>query len=209
MRICILAGAASPFGAKYANAFGQQGHEVSTISISGGSLDVPGAENRVVCSPDYDPTRARTRAPYFKAVLPTRKAVRELRPDILFAIYISSGGVLACLSGHPRAVISARGGDVNTHVNSRIWRAVFRWMGRKAALVHTVSEPLADTLRQRVGIAPEKVLACPFGVDTHVLGFVRPEQRPGRGRILCTRSHKPVYDHATLARALSILKSRG
>jgi len=52
-------------------------------------------------------------------------------------------------------------------------------------------------------------MVAPIGIDCSLFTMADFAQRPGRGMLLCTRDHKPVYDHATLLRALRILKDRG
>jgi glycosyltransferase involved in cell wall biosynthesis len=208
MRIGILTHGASPFGPTHARAFLRRGHPVEILSVTpcGPAGDVP---LRVVETGGFKPWETEARHAYVRAILPVRRAVREGRYDILFAIYMSSAGVLGCLSGHPRVVTSAQGSDVVMHVGSPLWRAVFRWQGRRACLVHAVSDPLAEMLRERVGIPADKIVVCPVGIDTARLPYVDPAARPHAGRILNTRGHKPVYDQATLVRAVARLKVRG
>ncbi len=209
MKIAILAHGVSPFAHQYARVFGARGHPTAVWSISSydGTADVP---LRVVGPPEFKPWDSRARlGPYLKTARAVRRAVREERPDILFAAYMTSGGVLACLSGHPRVVVSAQGSDVNSHLGSRLWRAIFRWEGRRAVIVHAVSDALAEALRDRVGVPPEKLLVAPMGVETDVMAYVDPAERPHTGQILNVRAHRPVYDQATFVRALVRLKQRG
>lgn len=209
MRISILTHGENLFGRHYARAFVDRGHEVTLLSLTPCDAGVPGVATRVVGPAGFVPNRDPSRGVYLKTVRPVRRAVREIGPDILFALYLSSAGVVACLSGHPHVVVSARGSDVMTHVSSALWRGVFRWEARRAALVHAVSAHLAEALEQRAGVAAEKLLVCPVGVDTERLALVDPAARPAAGRVLCTRAHAPVYDQATLVRAMARLKARG
>lgn len=209
MRIAILTHGISPFGHEYARAFAELGHEAEVFSLSACDPSAEGTPTRLVGPPDYRPWERESRLPYLKTILPLRRAVRDTRPDILFALYLTSAGVLACLSGHPHVVPSAQGSDVLDHVDSRLWRRVFRWQARRGCLFHAVSEHLARLLRERVGVPAEKMLVRPVGVDTRRFALVDPSARPGTGQILCTRSHKPVYDQATFVRALARLKERG
>jgi len=209
MRIAILTHGENLFGRHYARAFSDRGHEVTLLSMSARAVDVPSVPTRALGPEGFSPRETPSRLPYLKTILPVRRAVRQLAPDILFALYLSSAGVAACLSGHPRVVVSARGSDVLDHVGSPLWRAVFRWEARRAGLVHAVSEPLAQALRDRVGVAPGRILVAPIGVDTRRFALVAPSSRPNAGRIICTRAHAPVYDQATLVRAMARLKKQG
>jgi len=209
MRICLLTHGGNLFGRHYARAFGERGHDVCAISLTPQDVEGSDVPTRIIAPAGFDPLATRSRTPYARAVLPVRRAVRDLEPDILFALYLSSAGVVACLSGHRHVVVSARGGDVSTHIDRRIWRAVFRWQGRRADRIHCVSESLAEALRDRAGVREARLIVCPLGVDTGHLPLIDPAVRPHRGRIVCTRSHTAVYDQATLIRAIKHLAERG
>jgi len=209
MRICLLTHGGNLFGRHYARVFGERGHDVCAISLTPQQVEGADVPTRIIAPADFDPLATRSRVPYLRAILPVRRAVRDLRPDILFALYLSSAGVVACLSGHRHVVVSARGSDVFSHIGRRFWRAVFRWQARRADLIHCVSDPLAEALRDRAGIDPSKLIVCPVGVDTDRLALIDPAVRPNRGRIICTRSHTAVYDQATLIRAMRHLADRG
>jgi len=209
MRIGIVTHGENLFGRHYARAFSDRGHEVSLLSLTRQKIDVPGIPTRIVGPEGFKPKQTRSRLPYLKTLLPLRRAVKEIRPDILLGLYLSSAGVAACLSGHPHVVIGAMGSDVIQHIDSAVWRAVFRWQARRADLIHAVAPHLAEALEQQAGIKPHRLLVCPVGVDTNQFGLIDPAQRSGTGRVICTRAHAPVYDQATLVRALARLRKRG
>jgi len=208
MKIAILTHGGNFFGRHYAQAFKQRGHDVHMLLLMPPEHELPDVSVHLVGPPGFDPDST-SRCWYLKAVMPVRRAVRELRPDVLLALYVSSAGVLGGLSGHRRLVISARGSDITGHIDSRLWRSIFRWLGRRAVIVHAVSDELAEMLGDRAGVAPDKLLVCPIGVDTQALAYVEPSARPGAGRIICTRAHSQVYNQATFIRALGILRDRG
>ena len=210
MRIAVLTHGVSPFGHQLAEAFVRLGHEAEIISMTSFEFGVGGRiRMRVLGPPDFKPWETNARSVYLKMVGSLRSALRETRPDVLLALYLSSAGVLARLSGHPHVVVSALGSDVNQRIGSRFWRAVFRWVCRRAVLVHAVSEPLAQTLASTVGVDAAKLLVMPIGIDTRELAYTDPAARPNAGELICTRAHKPLYDHATLVRAMARLKARG
>jgi L-malate glycosyltransferase len=214
MRIGILTHGNNLFGRHYVRAFRERGHEAIELLLTQRDLAVPFGEINPsevyqLGPKEYQPLRTSSRLPYLKMTRPVRRAVKECNLDIVFGLYLSSAGVLACLSGHPHVVVSARGGDVNDHIQSCLWRTAFRWMGRRADMVHTVSQPLADLLHSKACVPEEKFHVSCIGVDTSRFGIIDPNQRPGRGRILSTRVHKPVYDQGTLVRAVAELKRRG
>ena len=209
MRIVILTHGISPFGYLYARAFIDRGHEVEVFSLSAVASDAPGITTRLVGPRNFRPWEGGSRLPYLKAILPVRRAVREVKPDIVFGLYMSSGALLACLSGHPHVVVSAQGSDVLTRLRHRLWRRIIRWECRRADFVHAVSAPLGDALMQMGGVPRERLIVSPIGVDLDFLTYVDPARRPHSGHILCTRSHGPVYDQPTLVRAMALLKEQG
>ena len=209
MRIAILTHGISPFGHQYAKAFSDRGHPSQVWSMTP-SEDVPGSRMRFVGPPGFKPWESSARLmPYLKTLAGVRRAVRADPPDILFALYMTSAGLIACLSGHPHVVVSGQGSDINSHVGSRPWRMILGWQGRRACLVHAVSDALAETMRSCIGVDPAKIIVAPIGVDTNLLAYVEPSRRPGTGQIICTRAHREAYDHATLVRAMRRLKDRG
>ena len=206
MKICILTHGVMPFGRQYAEIFRRRGHQVEFFSMTP-CEPVEGVPTRVFGT--FDASGSGARLAYLHCVLPIRAALGRFQPDVVFAMYLTSAGVVASLSGHRAVVLSALGSDVNTHMDSAVWRLALRWLCRRSVLVHAVSDALAGLLHDRVGVERSKILVSPVGVDTDFLAWRDPASRPGVGRIICTRSHAPVYDHPTLLRAMAILKERG
>lgn len=208
MRICLVAHGGNVFAWQHARAFQAQGHTVHLLSLGPAASKDGGVPVQVVSPPGFDPSKEGSRASYVSTILPVRRAISQWKPDIVFALYLSSAGVVASFSGHPRLVVSARGCDVNRWIGVQPWPLVFRAQAAVSRMVHAVSRPLGETLVSRAGVPREKVYVAPLGIDT--TRFVRfdPSLRPGRGRMICTRSHDEVYDQPTLLRAMRRLKGR-
>jgi len=209
MRICIITHARTPFGYRHAKAFQRHGHEVELFSLYRDRPIMDGVTVRCFGPSDFTPSKTRSRLPYLKSILPIRRAIRRYQPDIVMAIYLSSGGVVGRLCGASNLVVSARGSDVMEKRGSFIWRPVIRWVCKGAALVHVVADHLGNSLCKDFGVDPKKIVVAPLGVNTSELPYVDPSSRPGTGQILCTRGHKPVYGQDSLLRALKNLKDRG
>ena len=209
MRIAILSHGISPFGFSYAQGFRAAGHEARVFSLTPVSEGACPEPVTVLGPDDFRPWETPSRWRYVQVILPLRCAMREYEPDVVFGVYLSSGGAMACLSGMRHVVVSARGSDVNLRVGSRVWRWVYRWLACRSMLVHAVSEPLAEKMERAFGIPRSRIVVAPIGVDTDQLSYVEPAARPHAGRVICTRAHKLVYDQATVVRALGHLKERG
>lgn len=207
MRITILTHSTMPFGLMLGRAFADRGHNVTFLSMVEGPDRHCGLPIRTVTSPGFDPSRGSSRVHYARLVLPMRRAVAELSPDILLGIYLSSGGLLACLTGHPRVVVSALGSDVMDRLGSVAWKTLYRWMGLRTARMHAVSLPLAGHLAD-FGVARDRIVVAPIGID--VDRFPRRTDAGGDAAfaVVCTRRHTPVYDQATLLRAIARLRDR-
>jgi len=209
MRIAIVTHGVSPFGHLYARAFRRHGQEAEVFSLTPVPEKMAEGPVTVVGPSDFRPWDTPSRLAYLKTVRPLRRGVRRFGADVVFGLYLSSGGVMACLSGGPHVAVSAQGSDVNTRIGSRLWRRVFRWEARKATVVHAVSEPLADTLHQHFGIDRRRIHVSPVGVDTEFLQPVEPDERPNENRVIDTRAHRPVYRQETVVRAAVRLRDRG
>jgi glycosyltransferase involved in cell wall biosynthesis len=210
MRIAILIHAQSPFGYQYGRIFQQRGHQVELLSPSDCDAPEQGVPVKYVGPAGFKPWLSKSRLmPYLKTIAPLRRALREFKPDILLANYLSSGGLLACLSGHKRIVVSAIGSDVVAGIRSPLWRRLFRWQFRKARFVHVVAPQLAQLLYDKCGLDPHRTVIAPIGVDTNLLAMAEASSRPGAGAIVCTRAHRPVYGQETLVKAMATLKQRG
>ena len=206
MKISILAHGVMPFARQYAQIFQRRGHEVELFSLTP-CEPMDGVPTRVFSN--FEPTMGGSRLNYLRCVLPVRRALRQFQPDLIFAMYLTSGGIVAALSGHRRVVASALGSDINLQVDTLGSRTLLRWICRRSVLVHAVSESLGETIHDRLGVPRSKILVSPVGVDTRFLAFTDPEARPRANRIITPRSHDPIYDHPTLLRAMAILKERG
>lgn len=208
MKICLVAHGGNVFAWQHARAFQAHGHAVRLLSLGPASQRDSDVPVQLFSPPGFDPSSDGGRWSYAKTILPVRKAIADWKPDIVFALYLSSAGVVASFSGHPRLVVSARGCDVNRWIGVQPWPMVFRAQAAVAKLVHTVSQPLCDVLVSRARVPRRKVRVAPLGIDT--TRFVRfdPRMRPGTGRMICTRSHDDVYDQPTLLRAMQRLQRR-
>ena len=206
MRICILTHGSMPFGRQYARAFQARGHEVAFFSLSP-MKPIPGVPCQVFSG--EVPARSESRFHYLFTIPKVRRALAALQPDLLFAMYLSSAGLVAALTAGCPIMASALGSDINTRIHSRAWRLALRFVVRRSAAIHSVSADIARCLKERLGAGGTPLIVSPIGVDTGFLACVDPALRPGAGAIICTRSHKPEYDMPTLVRALALLKARG
>jgi glycosyltransferase involved in cell wall biosynthesis len=208
MRIALIAHTVSPWTGHYAAFLEEQGHTVRVISFSPDPL--PGFDVRYVDAPSFLP-----RPIAYLGVAPrTAQLLRRFEPDIVFATYLSSNGMVAALAT-PRGtplVVSARGGDVLRQAGylpgGRFHARMMRAVCGRATLVHAVSEELVEALRT-CGVPPDRIECFPVGIDLERFPARREGPPAGPPRIVCTRRQEPVYANDTVVEALGGLAARG
>ncbi|MCZ6697984.1 MAG: glycosyltransferase family 4 protein [Planctomycetota bacterium] len=207
LRIAILSDGASLGVPPYICFLRRRGHDIHWITFTPPTKSYGAAMHDVSGSTKpLGPRWMKWR--YVLYVPKIRKILREVRPDLLHAFYATSGGILSVLSGFRPYIISVLGSDLITSVNSLLWKRIVRTTLARSALVHTVSDQLADLARE-LGIPSDKIWVMTQGVDTELFSYQPRKELTPPIRILCIRSLREVYDPFTVVRACKILKNRG
>jgi len=199
----------APWTPLYARHLRRLGHELLVVSFHPDRL--PGVDSVFVGAEPFDKYRNKS---FFITRLPrVRRILARFRPDLVFAPYLVSNGLVAALLARGPVVVSACGGDVLAHPDHPLWRRrihgrVVRLVCRRAHAVHAVSENLERALLG-LGVAAGKIESFPIGVDLEIFRPDPAMPRPEALRLICTRSHAPVYDLPTLIRALELLHRSG
>lgn len=205
MRIALISHSSLYWTKLYAASLLEHGHDVRVLSFSSEPLE--GVD--VVNIGSGTPRRLKPLA-YLARVPRLRSLLRSFDPDVVLATYISSNGLAAALCRPRGLVISAHGTDVfGTPGGAWLHRRMMRLVCRRADVVHTVSQPLADTLIG-YGVPAERIRSFPIGID--LSRFALPSERVAEGRsptIVCTRRQEPVYGNETLVAALALLRDEG
>jgi L-malate glycosyltransferase len=202
MRIALVSHTHFYWTGLYARHFLAQGHDVRVLSFSEEPLEgVP---------VDYighgTPTR-RKALHYFAGAPSLRARLRAFAPDVVFATYLSSNGLLAALCHSGPLVVSAHGSDVLAGPGGA-WASakMIRFTCRRADIVHAVSQHLVDAL-VRLRVDADPIHCFPIGVDPEwfaPLPDSRPDDRPLR--VVCTRHQESVYANDTIVDALALLR---
>jgi glycosyltransferase involved in cell wall biosynthesis len=203
MRIALISHTHFYWTGLYARYFLAQGHDVRVISFSQEPLEgVP---------VDYigSGTPSRRKAlHYFAGVPALRSRLRAFAPDVAFATYLSSNGLLTALCHSGPLVVSAHGSDVLAGPGAR-WASarMIRFTCRRADVVHAVSQHLVDALG-RLRVPADPIHCFPIGVDAD--WYVPPAE--GRRadlppRVVCTRHQESVYANETIVEALALLRA--
>ena len=151
-----------------------------------------------------------SRLGYLAAGLRCRGLFRRLAPDLVWAHYATSGGLVAWLSGARGYALTVHGSDLLERSTHWLGRWVLRRSFSRSGLVNPVSAHMVGALRA-MGIGADAIVPCSHGVATEHFPY-QPHAPPPAGplRLLCTRALVAgVYDIPTLLEAVARLKRKG
>lgn len=211
MRIAIVASTDAYWTPLYARHFAAAGHDVRVFSLTPDPLDAPDIDLVHVCGPRPSGVPAIV---WFLAQVPRmRRQLRRYAPDVVFATYMSSNGMVAALSWGGPLVVSGHGGDLLRqagHLPGGPWlhRHMMRFECARAAAVHVVAEEMVETLTG-YGVPRERISCFPLGVDVSQFERCAPAQAAATPHVVCTRRQEPVYANDVIVDALAILRDRG
>lgn len=103
---------------------------------------------------------------HFKAVKHLKKVIREVKPDILHAHYVTSYSLIAALSGFHPLIVSIWGSDVYIFPKQlKINELIVRYTLQKADVVLSTSHVMA---KEASKYTDKDIQITPFGVDTEL-----------------------------------------
>lgn len=207
MRVLMLSHSVAYWTSLYARPFIDRGDVLRVLSFSPEPMD--GVEMEFI---GIDPWSEHKHA-YISKIPHIQKRIRQFKPDVVLATYVSSNGLAAVLSWGGPTVVSAHGGDVLEQEGRRglrrwVRRAMARFVCGRSALVHTVSHEM-DAELLGMGVPISKIVRIPVGIDTKRFGPADDMPRVQGCRLICTRKHQPIYDIPTIIRALGRLHKSG
>ncbi|MEJ2702605.1 MAG: glycosyltransferase family 4 protein [Sedimentisphaerales bacterium] len=207
MRICFISLGTFTHIGPYLDYFRQTGHDVHFIAMS------PSPERgvptyNVGLGHRYSETKGKWK--YLISMLRARRLIKELKPDIVHAHYVTSCGLTAMVCGFHPTIVTVHGSDLTTGTRSRIWRPLLRRIFAFADSVNTVSKELEE-MALSLSTDPAKIETLTLGIDTDKFALAdRREVHSSRPlRLVCTRRLEKVFDHSTIIGALVLLKERG
>jgi glycosyltransferase involved in cell wall biosynthesis len=211
MKICYLANAQSVHTQKWAKFFADKGHEVHLISFEKAHIEnvtVHNLKRPFALRFGLDLPLKVSHARFIK------RLVRRIDPDVLHAHYLSDYGFYGALCGFKPFIVTAWGSDVLfvPSEGSRkhfIKRYIAKYVIGKADLVTGDSESVVRALVD-LGVAERKVKLIIHGVDFRDFHPVENDEKlkeslriPRDYRVvISTRNLEPVYDVATLIKAM-------
>lgn len=197
MRILFISDASSLHTKRWTEWFAGRGHEVLLASLEK-PLEMTVPFRRLPGGSSW--------LSYLSAALPLKRIVKEFKPELLNAHYVTSYGLMGTMSGfHPLAV-SAWGSDLLISAK----RSSLHRMRAKKALARadlaTCDGKNLEAELARLGVSDGRILNLPLGVDAHLI-IDRPPVllRDRLYKIICTRSLEPIYDVETIIRAMPLV----
>jgi len=141
---------------------------------------------------------------YLLAVKEVKNLLKEIKPDILNAHYLTGYGLLGALSGFKPFIASAWGSDVLiAPKKSVLSKWAVKYVVQKADIITTESKMVADVLIQNLRADPHKIRTFPWGINCDLFkvgyegGVERLRERlkinKGLPIILSNRSMRPLY----------------
>src|SRR5437879_1946163 len=157
MRICFLADAGSVHAHRWISFFARAGDEVHWLSLTPFRETPEGAECHSLGPGGLNP------AGVLASVLPARRLIDRIHPDLVHVHSLGSYGLLALLcTGARPLVATAWGSDVLLGQKSLLRTAVLRRIVRRSALLTCDAEHMALALR---GLGAGRVEIIRFGVE--------------------------------------------
>ena len=200
MRILYLGNVQSIHLRRWVSAAVMAGDEAAVCSFVGGQCEV-------------DVTLLRTfgfgKAAYLFCVPQLNRIVRQFRPDVVHAHYLTSYGALASFAACHPLLVTAWGSDLLPVPTTT---GLHRWAARRALQRADIATVVADHMTGSalmLGADPDRIETVCFGVD---LALFKPKmtlRASGLPRIVCTRNFEDVYRVDTLIAAVAHLKNEG
>jgi len=209
MRIALVAHSNAPWTHHYAQSFVAGGHHVCVVSYH--PVAVAGVRTIFMGGAGREPIPKHR---YLTSVPALRTALRGYAPDVVLATYLTSNGLAAALAWRGPLVVSARGGDVleqagGTRLPAWLKARLLRFVCRRAAVVHVVSDEIAEALLA-LGVLPSRIVGFPVGVDVEHFRPIESTRPSSESlRIICTRAHDAVYHNDVVVEAFARLRSAG
>lgn len=201
MRVVYLADAPYVHTRRWVEHFVARGCEAHVISFR--PAEIPGATVHYVDG--FEPLG---KARYIVHARRVAALVRELRPDLLHALHLTSYGFLAGLSGWQPSIVSVWGTDV---LEAPYLTPAHRWITRHA--LSRAGSITATGLRLAESTLPfaprgKPVSVIPYGVDLDRFRATPREQRP-RLTVGAVSRLSPEKGLDVLLRAVAVLRDRG
>lgn len=162
MKICLLGDAKSVHTVRWCEYFKEMGHSVSLISFRENSIE---GVKVYFLGDSLDVDSRGGNIQYLKKIFAIKKILKEIKPDIVNAHYLTSYGLIAALIKTGKLVISTWGTDilVTPHKNAA-YKMITKYAISKSDLLTSDSDFMTKEII-KLGASEDKVLTVPMGID--------------------------------------------
>jgi L-malate glycosyltransferase len=159
MRILLLAPSKSIHTHKWALHYKNKGIDVKVVTFSDHFSEENSKEIDTIILPKLLPGKLS----YFSSVFALKKVLKQFKPDILHAHYVSSYGFIGALTNYHTFYVSVWGRDIfQFPLQGGINRSIVDFTLKKADVICSTSHVMA---RETNKYTDKKIFITPFGVD--------------------------------------------
>lgn len=210
MRICYLANASSIHTHKWVRYFVEKGHEIHVISFEKGQIE--GITVHILKLPVL--VKSATFPLKLASIFRMKALIRNIKPDILHAHYVTNYGLFGALCNYKPFVLTALGSDIlSVQTESPLIRGIKTliktYVVKKADVVTVDSRSLMKEII-KFGAPLEKVKIISHGVSLNEFNpnkksslFKKNLKIPPESQVVTsTRNLEKVYDVETVIKAI-------
>ncbi len=216
MKICYIGRIKGEILRRWVKWFADRGHEVHVICPHESSNISDGLKNVHVHKLDIVNSILNLRVLLFKSVwisiIPTRKIIKEINPDVVHGQDIVGFGLPTMFSGNYQKIISILGLDVlKQSKESIVYQVIVKVVAKKADKIHSFADNLTDEL-VLLGADKDKIITITPAVDTkNFNNYIDSQQiRMSLGWennpiVISTRNIAPIYNIECFVNAMPIV----
>lgn len=207
MKVMILAGANNTHTHRWVSSLAGKGIEILLFTLGKYDNWYNNLSNVKVVNCDYDVrTSVVVKLKYLMVVPKLKRVIKEFKPDILHAHYVSSFGTIGALSGFHPFIISVWGSDVYDFPHyAPFGKLLVRHNFRKADCILSTSHVMAKETRKYTN---KSIEITPFGVDTNRFCKIDGLQSADEFVIGNVKTLEPKYGIDVLIHAYKIVAER-
>ena len=207
MKLCFIAGADSIHSKKWIEYFSEKGeNDVHWVSFLPSIFDkLKNVKFYLLKKYLFKPLGL------LLNILPVRKLIKKINPDILHAHYAGVNGLLAALSGFHPFILTPWGSDILINAKSKTIRPLIKFILNKADLITCDAEQMKEALIN-LGISDSKIKITYFGINTERFSpgpkdesLVRELGLQNNLTVISLRNLEPIYNVENLIRAIPLV----
>lgn len=165
MKICLLGDAGSIHIQRWCEFFRDNGDEVYLLSFRKGFI---AGVNVINLGENMKVDILGGNFQYLKKIFEIKRCIKDIRPDIVNAHYLTSYGLIGALINFKNLIVSTWGSDILvTPYRNLIYKTLTKYVIKKCSLLTSDSKFMSDKIIE-LGGQEEKVLTVPMGIDLRV-----------------------------------------